>query len=217
MSQLALKYIGADKLPAKLSEFELERLFSLTPEEIREIRSRFRRDHHVAAGVQLVFLRVAGRAFDAYEVVPRALLAHLGRQVEQEAPNIASLRSLYRRRDTLNQHQQWAREYLGLDYPTDHQMRMLYVRMKEQAHQALSIDALTQFGARWLYCAKLVIPGERSLRHDAVRAFMESEDQTLATLEALVTKQEFRALVQIAGADRLRWRVERAEGREWVS
>ena len=25
------------------------------------------------------------------------------------------------------------------------------------------------------------------------------------------------ALVQIAGADRLRWRVERAEGREWVS
>ena len=29
--------------------------------------------------------------------------------------------------------------------------------------------------------------------------------------------EEFMALVQIAGADRLGWRVERAEGREWVS
>ena len=39
MSQLALKYIGTNRLPNKLSEFELERLFSLTPEEIDDIRT----------------------------------------------------------------------------------------------------------------------------------------------------------------------------------
>ena len=66
MSQLALKYIGTNRLPHKLSEFELERLFSLTPEEIDDIRTRFRPDHHVPAAIQLVFLRVAGRTFDAY-------------------------------------------------------------------------------------------------------------------------------------------------------
>ncbi|MDQ3259993.1 MAG: hypothetical protein M3Q00_04270, partial [Pseudomonadota bacterium] len=34
----------------------------------------------------------------------------------------------------------------------------LYARLKEQAHAALSIDALVEFGERWLYRAKLVIP-----------------------------------------------------------
>ena len=89
MSQLSLKYIGTNRLPTKIAEFELDRLFSLTPEEINDIRSHFRRDHHVPAAVQLVFLRVAGRTFDAYEIVPRVLLAHLGRQLELDAPNIA--------------------------------------------------------------------------------------------------------------------------------
>lgn len=146
MSQLSLKFLGADHLPAKLSEFDLDRLFCLTPEEIAEVRRRFRREHQVAASIQLVFLRAAGRAFDADESVPRQLLGHLGRQLKCEAPNIATLRALYRRRDTLNQHQQWARAWLELNYPTDHQLRMLYVRLREQADQALSIEALVRFG-----------------------------------------------------------------------
>ena len=162
MSQLSLKYIGTNRLPTKIAEFELDRLFSLTPEEINDIRRHFRRDHHVPAAVQLVFLRVAGRTFDAYEIVPRVLLAHLGRQLELDAPNIATLRAFYRRRDTLNQHQQWAMESLGLAYPTEHHWRMLYARLKEHAHAAQSVDALVEFGERWLYRTKLIIPSHRT-------------------------------------------------------
>ena len=190
MDPLSLKYIGTNRLPTKLAAFELERLFSLTPEEIHDIRSRFRRSHHVAAAVQLVFLRVAGRTFDAHEIVPRVLLAHLGRQLELDAPRIATLRTFYRRRDTLNQHQQWAMESLGLAYPTEHQWRMLYTRLKEHAHAALSVEALIEFGERWLYRTKLIIPSHRSIRHDAVRAFTECEDKVIEMLEAILGKAD---------------------------
>jgi hypothetical protein len=63
---------------------------------------------------QFVFLRASGRPLDRLAVVPKVLLHHLVKELGVARTSIASLRSIYRRRETLYDHQRWARERLRL-------------------------------------------------------------------------------------------------------
>ena len=47
-------------------------------------------------------------------MLPRNLLRYVAETLQASSQTIASLRSLYARRPTLYEHQQWARDYLGL-------------------------------------------------------------------------------------------------------
>jgi hypothetical protein len=67
--------------------------------------------------LQIGFLRMSGRLLDAFRIVPANLWRHLGVQFAVEAPDLASLRALYRRGNTLFEHQQLAcsARYLAFD------------------------------------------------------------------------------------------------------
>jgi len=53
------------------------------------------------AVLQLGFMKMSGCALYAFEMVPPALLAYLGRELEMEVPTVTSVRALYTRRSTL--------------------------------------------------------------------------------------------------------------------
>ena len=78
------------------------------------IREEFRSDHRLPAALMFMFMRVAGRPLDGLTVLPSNLLRHTTQVLGVSPPSIASLRSIYKRRETLSKHQLWAKTYLEL-------------------------------------------------------------------------------------------------------
>jgi hypothetical protein len=101
VSRYQLRVVGADRLPRTLSEFDVARFFSLLPHDAMEIEERFRPDRRLGVAVQLVFLRASGRPLDRLAIVPKALLHHLAKELGVARACIASLRSIYKCRETL--------------------------------------------------------------------------------------------------------------------
>jgi TnpA family transposase len=114
MSTYAYRYVGQEGLPARLSDFDQRQFFQLRDDDIQAVRQRFRQDRRAAVALRLLFLRAAGRPLDRFAAVPRNLLHHVCEAFGSPLLSIASLRTLYQRRPTLYEHQQWACEYLGL-------------------------------------------------------------------------------------------------------
>ena len=92
-------------LAARLSEFDREQFFTLTSADVAAIREQLRSDHRLPAGLMLMFMRVAGRPLDGFNVLPRNLLRHTAQDLAVTPPSIAYLHSIYKRRQTLSKHQ----------------------------------------------------------------------------------------------------------------
>ncbi len=103
-----------DSLPVRLSEFDVQQYFRLSAADVAAINERFRADRRTAVAVLLVFLRACGRPLDRFSALPKMLLVHVGEALGVQPPTIATLRSLYTRRQTLYEHQLWLKDYLGL-------------------------------------------------------------------------------------------------------
>ena len=70
----AQRFIGAETLPSKMSELDVQQFFSLSKDDISAVCERFRDDRRVAAAIQLLFLRASGRPMDRFATVPKVLL-----------------------------------------------------------------------------------------------------------------------------------------------
>jgi len=109
MSTYVYRFVGLETLPDHLTDFDLQQFFRLGTGDVEAIRQRFRSDRRVAGALQLLFLRACGRPMDRFAVLPRNLLRYVAETLHALPLTIASLRSLYARRPTLYEHQQWAR------------------------------------------------------------------------------------------------------------
>ncbi|MGF6736099.1 hypothetical protein OKW50_008272 [Paraburkholderia youngii] len=114
MPDLGVCYVGQDRLPARLSEFDVELYFALTDSDVAAVKERFRRGQRAGVAIQLVFLRASGHILDHVGTLPRQLLRHAGERLSLPTPTIAYLRTLYQRYKTLYEHQLWTCEYLGI-------------------------------------------------------------------------------------------------------
>ena len=91
----AKRFIGAENLPTRLSEFDVQQAFSLSKDDIAAVAERFRHDRRVAAAIRMLFLRASGRPMDRFASVPKTLLRSVCDAFQTPAVSIASLRSLY--------------------------------------------------------------------------------------------------------------------------
>ena len=167
-------YLGIRSLP-RLSGWELDHFFTLTPQERDDICGRFRGLNRLAVALQLCFLRMTGCALDGVRILPADLLRHIGGQVDVESPTIASVRALYRRKRTRYDHQQWAMEYLGFASLSPGRRRVLVTRLKQQARTSGDINALISFAYRWLHEQQIVIPRKRTIKELSARILVEVE------------------------------------------
>ena len=190
MSGLEFRYVGQDRLPTRLSEFDVERYFALTDNDIAAINERFRRDRRAGAAIQLVFLRASGHTLDHVGILPRQLLRYVGERLGLPTPTIASLRTLYQRYKTQYEHQVWACEYLGLASVSPDQRAGLEAWMRQDAAESLTLDELTQHAHYWLYGRRLLIPAERTLRDLGRSIWSDIERGLLAMIETAVLETQ---------------------------
>src|ERR1700751_4823316 len=104
MRTLLWSYLGWHRFPRELSLFEVRRFFSLSLPDRHVLRRRFRSRARLGAALQLGFVRMTGTTLEAFDHIPREGLAHMARQLALPAPELATLRALYRRRPTLFEH-----------------------------------------------------------------------------------------------------------------
>ncbi len=175
MSHWKERFLGILDLPSELSASELEEFFRFSRRDIADIAEAFRPKYRIAAGVQLGFTRMSGRRLDRFKVLPRALLAFLGEQFDVTPPSIATMRSLYKRGNTLIEHQKWVLDRLGLKYVNRKQEAMLLATVRTASHGTTSIDRLMTSAREWLVERNFVLPAERTLRDICVRASADTE------------------------------------------
>jgi len=74
-------YLGLQRLPPELTEFEAEAFFSFSHEERKVIERRRLQALRLGLALQIGFLRMSGGRLDAVDVVPAVLWKRLGRQL----------------------------------------------------------------------------------------------------------------------------------------
>jgi TnpA family transposase len=149
--------------------------FQFTPQDIAAIREAFRPKYRIAVALQLGFMRLTGGRLNAFNVVPRKLLTLVGEQVGQDAPSIASLRSMYRRGNTRRDHQAWVMQRLNINSHTKRQERMLLAAVREASNATASIERLMAIARQWLFDKSLLVPATSTLRDICVRAASDTE------------------------------------------
>jgi len=168
-------FLGLTELPAELTEFEICYFFTFSAPEQEAIFSRYSDHHRLAVALQIGKIKMTGRPLDAFESLPPPVLKHLSTELHIAIPELASLRTLYRRHRTLYDHQAWAIQFLDFHPFTEHRQRMLGLRMRTEAHQTFTLHRLVEFAKRWLYDRRIIIPADRLLRDLARRASAQTE------------------------------------------
>jgi hypothetical protein len=127
---------------------------------------------------------MSGRVLDAVRIVPTMLWRHLGEQLQVAAPDLASLRAMYRRGQTLFEHQQLACEVLGFHWLSEPQRRALVRALRQELARTRDRQRLLVFARRWLYEHRLIIMHERSLRSTIVGATRQCEAALARSIHA---------------------------------
>ena len=204
-------YLGWRHLPAELSEFEISRFFTFEPEVHRAIRSRYKDTLRLGVALQLGFLSMCERTLHAFQRVPAELLKRLGEQMDIPAPDIATLRALYKsRRATLFEHQAWAIEFLGFVRFELTDAPKLLPALRDVVNAGIDGDPLLASARRLLYEHRFVIPGTRRLGSLVQRRYralsrkysQKSNEGFLCTFEPSGTK---RCIAQSPVRDRRCW------------
>jgi hypothetical protein len=132
--------------------------------------------------LQIGFLRMSGRHLHALERVPSSVRAYAAAQIGVAAPQLATLRTIYRRRPTLFEHQRLAELATGFNIAGEAQLRMLTAYLRRQVVTEYVRERLVLAARRWLYDRSFLISGDRSLETMAVRA----QDHVLGQLKAAI-------------------------------
>jgi hypothetical protein len=150
LSRWDQRYLGQEGFPPALSALEIQRFFTPTPAEKQIVLQRRAATNRIAFALQIGFLKMTGRLLNSVELVPPAVLAHLGQVIGCVAPRIASIRALYRRRRTLFEHQSAARTLLRRRELPEHGLRGLTGFLRREAKDLHNGTDLAAKARVWL-------------------------------------------------------------------
>ena len=123
---------------------------------------------------------------DRFAAVPRNLLQYVCEAFSAPLLSIASLKTLYQRRPTLYERQQWVKEHLGIKPFDVTSQAALLEMLRVQAAAAADVDELVTTAQRWLYDRCRLIPRQRQITDMAPHAFSAYEAQMLAAVNRAV-------------------------------
>jgi hypothetical protein len=146
----------------------------------------FALDRGWAPALQLGFVRMTGSTLDALDYVPRSVLEHVGNQLGISAPELATLRALYRRPMTLFLHQRRACEYAGLHRHDASDVTRLIDTLLSDSSVTLDRHRLAQQAREALYARRCLIPGDRDIEDWVRRAIYLIELQDRRYLDEVV-------------------------------
>lgn len=157
------QYLGLAQFPATMSAVVVEQFFTLNDAELAAVARRRRLLNRLSVALQIGFLRMTGRTLNSCQMLPAAVLEHLGTQLHLTPPLLASIRALYRRRRTLFDHQHVAMDALGFRDFTEHAKRALTAHLRRAAVSMFSREGLIRRARVWLYEHRYVLPGDKRI------------------------------------------------------
>ena len=181
-------FLGLKQLPRELSAFEIEAFFTFSEAERATIETRRRPELQLGLALQIGFLRMSGRLLDALRMVPPALWRHLGAQFSITPPELASLRALYRRAQTLREHHQIACKALGFRWMSEPERRTLLGAIREELARTGDRNRLLRFARQWMYEHQLIIVHERQLRAMIAEALQQFETELSREVRAVIAE-----------------------------
>ena len=187
MQDWRAQYLGLTTFPATLAVAEIDELFMLDDDIARMVGARRTPLTRLGLVLQIGFLRLTGRSLNSVQVIPPAVLTRAGQAADISAPQLASIRSIYRRRMTLYQHQQAAMAALAFRDYGNASERALTGHLRRMATQSFDSAALTRQAMIWLFEHRWVLPGQSRI-----------EDR-VAAAQAYVTRSIRAELMQTVG------------------
>ena len=100
------QYIGLESVPPSLTDAEIDFFFTPSKQALPLIARRRSPLSRMGLIIHIGFLRMTGRSLSIVDLIPAPVLACAARHAGMAPPQIATLRSIYRRRPTLFDHQQ---------------------------------------------------------------------------------------------------------------
>ena len=182
MQHWQIPFLGLRAFPADLTTFEIRYFFTFSAKEREAILSHYGDQHRLAAAMQIGFIKMAGRTLDAFDTLPVGVLRYVSTDLGIQTPELATLHALYRREQTLLDHQAWAAQLLGFRPFTERRQRVLVRYLRREARNAITLNHLVEFSRRWLYERRTLIPADRRLRDLARTAYAEAEQAMHDTL-----------------------------------
>jgi hypothetical protein len=143
----------------------------------------------LGAAIQLGFVRLTGTTLDAFDYVPRAVLDLVGRQLELPAPQLATLRAIYRRERTLFAHQAWACAYAGFRWAAPADLEGLDASLIAFADVSVERPRLARHAREYLYSHGCLISRARDIDRRVRRAVLAVEATDVQRVEALADAQ----------------------------
>jgi TnpA family transposase len=189
MSRWEQRYLGHQRFPAALSAVEIEHFFTLSQDELVLVRQRRGPLNRLALALQIGFLKMTGATLNSVEIIPAAVLDHLGHQLACPPPRIASIRAFYRRRRTLFDHQAAALRALGRAELTPHAERGLVAYLRREAAAVFDQADLMACARAWLVEHRYRLLRERDIRR-LVRAARRHHEQVLFRSVAAAARPE---------------------------
>lgn len=190
MSAWRERFLGVNEIPAELVDLEISEFFALSPAEVRDITSSFRTQFRIAVGIQLCFLRMAGTLLGSFRTIPKPILVHVGQQLKVDPPTIASLRAIWKRRNTRSEHHDWVMRRLNFAHGTKKQYAMLLGNMRQASRGTSSVDRLMEQSCRWLYEKNLLIPSLKVVREICVEASKDTETALYLAITKATTPEQ---------------------------
>ena len=118
--------------------------------------------------------------------MPPALWRHLGEQFGVAASDLASLKAMHRRRPTLFEHQDVARDALGFRAISQRERRALAAALQQELPRTADRARLVVFARRWLYDHRLLILRTRALRSMIEAASRDYEAALVKSIHASI-------------------------------
>ncbi len=176
-------FLGLKRFPRALTRFEIDTFFTFADAELAAIHSRRVDALRLATGVHLGFLRMTGTTLDALDRIPAFVLARVATELDLPSVDIATVRSLYRRRRrTLFEHQRWAMATLGIEPFTDHRARALVRAFSPPVVLTAGAPAVAIELMRWLHTRGILIPGARRVRSLATHVRRRAKEALATTV-----------------------------------
>ena len=182
------QFLGRIQLPPTLSALAISEFFTLDGAEAQAVLSRYGVDMRLGTALQIGFLKMCGRPLDKLQRVPVAVLEYLSPQVGGVPPEIATLRAIYaQRRRTLYEHQQFARDTLGMtrfDFAADAPRVM--DALCDEVRAGVDAEKLLTETRVILYERRFVIPAPRTVGELAKRARETVEREVGGAIERAI-------------------------------
>jgi len=186
MDRWRATFLGIKQLPRELTAFEIEAFFTFTGPERAVIEERREPELKLGLALQIGFLRMSGRLLNAVRIVPPVLWHHLGRQFGVAAPDLASLRALYRRRQTLFDHQALACDVLHFRSLRERERRALVRAIHDELTRTTNRERLAVFARHWLVERRLIVIRARDLYSMIAAAVRQYETRLAKSIQASV-------------------------------